>query len=112
LCTPNDSHETPQVVNPTWSIAKNAAPVTTPPVLLPPGSLIDIHEARGLDYQLKNHQAFMDDPANQEYMWCVFGADRMNQLKSIKKSMFKIKFHNRLILELLQIVQKLRVKKS
>ena len=79
-----NSQESPVIVSGTSvQKAKNTANVSTTPVLLPPGSVIDIHEARSLQAQMKNHREFMNDSENMDYMWMVFGTERLNQLKAI-----------------------------
>ena len=60
--------------------------MTTPQLLLPPESVIDIHEARALDYQMENHRIFMSQPENKEYLWLVFGRQQLNQLQAILES--------------------------
>ena len=80
------SQNSPEIVPNTSKKAKNTVPVTTPQLLLPPGSVIDIHEARALDYQMENHRIFMSQPENKEYLWLVFGRQRLNQLQAILES--------------------------
>ena len=80
------SQNSPEIVPSTSKKAKNTVPVTTPQLLLPPGSVIDIHEARALDYQMENHRIFMSQPENKEYLWLVFGRQRLNQLQAILES--------------------------